>query len=181
VPDSFWSWAEYDRFVRFLLDTRSISEHTEIWWSVRPHQAFGTVEIRICDGLPDAGQAIAVAAFQLALVAHFAARYDAGEPLPDPPGRDIEENLWRALRYGLDGRMVDLDRGQQFSAAAIGDRLLAWTAPARAALGLEPALPEENATQRQRRALAEGATIREAFGAEVELTERTYATEEVTT
>ena len=93
----------------------------------------------------------------------------------------IEENFWRAIRYGLDGRMIDLDRGEEFPAAASGDRLLAWTAPARAELGLDPALPGENAAQRQRRALAEGATIEEAFASEVALTERTYAIEEVTT
>jgi carboxylate-amine ligase len=60
----------------------------------------------------------------------------------------IEENLWRAIRHGLDGRMIDLDRREEFPAAALPDRLLGWTAPARAALGLDPRLPVGNGAQR---------------------------------
>nr|MBA3838989.1 glutamate--cysteine ligase [Thermoleophilaceae bacterium] len=85
------------------------------------------------------------------------------------------------IRYGLDGRMIDLERLEEYPAAALGDRLLAWTAPARSELGLDPALPAENATQRQRHAVAAGATIEEAFATEVAASARTYATEEVTT
>ena len=96
----------------------------------------------------------------MACVAQAAIDYDEGVAFDDPPRRLIEENLWRAIRYGLDGRMIDLERGEEFPAAALPDRLLAWTAPARAALGIEPALPGENGAQRQRRALAEGASMR---------------------
>ena len=85
--------------------------------------------------------------------------------------------MWRAIRYGMDGRMIDFERGEEFDARAIPDRLLAWTAPARAQLGIEPSLPEENGAQRQRRV----GDMREAFAAEVELTQQTYAREEVTT
>jgi carboxylate-amine ligase len=75
--------------------------------------------------------------------------------------------------------MIDLDRGEEFSAAALPDRLLAWTAPARAALAIDIDLPEENGARRQRRALAEGATLEQAFAAEVERTQETYARERV--
>ena len=85
--------------------------------------------------------------------------------------------MWRAIRYGMDGRLIDLDRREEFDARAIPERLLAWTAPARAQLGIDPALPEENGAQRQRR----GGEMREAFAAEVDLTHQTYAREEVTT
>jgi carboxylate-amine ligase len=85
--------------------------------------------------------------------------------------------MWRAIRHGMDGRLIDLDRGEEFEARAIPERLLAWTAPARAQLGIDPALPEENGAQRQRR----GSGIRETFAAEVELTHETYAREEVKT
>ena len=87
----------------------------------------------------------------------------------------MEENFWRAIRYGLDGRLIDLERGEEFPAGAVGDRLLAWTAPARAALGIEAALPADNGAQRQRRALAEGASMQEVFAAEVSETQRSYA------
>ena len=85
--------------------------------------------------------------------------------------------MWRAIRYGMDGRLIDFERGEEFDARAIPDRLLAWTAPARAQLGIDPVLPEENGAQRQRRV----GDMREAFAAEVELTQRTYAREEVAT
>ena len=58
IPDHLADWAEYEQFVRFLIATGSIREHTEIWWSVRPHQAFPTVETRICDAQPEFGQAV---------------------------------------------------------------------------------------------------------------------------
>ena len=61
IPDGFADWDEYAEFVRFLIDTRSIREHTEIWWSVRPHQAFPTVEMRICDAQPEFARSVALA------------------------------------------------------------------------------------------------------------------------
>ena len=114
-------------------------------------------------------------------MAQTALDLDEGAAVEPPAGRLLEENLWRAIRYGLDGKMIDLERLEEYPAAAVADRLLAWTAPARAELGLEPALASENAAQRQRRALAEGATIEDAFATEVAATGRTYATQEVTT
>jgi carboxylate-amine ligase len=77
--------------------------------------------------------------------------------------------------------MVDLQRGEEFPASALGDRLLAWTAPARGVMGIDPALPTHNGAQRQRAALTEGASIEEVFAAEVELSRDTYAREEVRT
>ena len=77
--------------------------------------------------------------------------------------------------------MIDIDRSEEYPAAALPDRLLAWTAPARGALGIEPALPERNGAQRQREAVEGGATIQEAFAAEVATAQSTYAVEGVTT
>ena len=94
----------------------------------------------------------------------------------------IEENFWRAIRHGLDGKLIDLVRMEEYPAVAVSERLLDWTAPARAALGgVEPAVSDENGAQRQRRALAGGATIREVFAAEVAETQRTYSAQEVGT
>ena len=74
----------------------------------------------------------ALAGLITACVAQAALDIDEGVPYEPPPGRFVEENFWRAIRYGLEGRLIDLDRAEEFPAAAIGDRLLAWTAPARA-------------------------------------------------
>jgi glutamate---cysteine ligase / carboxylate-amine ligase len=181
IPEPFGDFATYADHVELLKRTRSIVESTQLWWSVRPHHAFGTVEVRICDAQPSAAESSALAGLIVACAAQTALDLDEGAAAAPLAGRLVEENFWRAIRYGLEGRMIDFERGEEFPAAAVPDRLLAWTAPARAELGLDPVLPLENAAVRQRRAVAEGATIEEAFAAEVAVTERTYATEEVTT
>jgi carboxylate-amine ligase len=179
IPDPFGSWAGYEDYVRFLIETNSIVEQTQIWWSVRPHHSFGTVELRICDAQTSAADSTGLEALVTACIAQAAIDEEAGVPFEDPPPRFIEENFWRAIRYGLDGTLIDIPTRTEFAAAAVGERLLEWTAPARAVLGLAPALPSENGAQRQRRALAEGATMEDVFASEVAETQRTYAAEEV--
>jgi carboxylate-amine ligase len=179
VPDPFGGWDAYADYVDLLVATRSIVEHTQLWWSVRPHHAFGTVEVRVCDAQSDAESSTALAGLIVACVAQAALDHDSGLPFADPAPRMVEENMWRAIRYGLDGRLIDLERLEEYPAAALGDRLLEWTAPARAATGVEPALAQENGAQRQRRAVAGGAALREVFAAEVDASARTYANPEV--
>jgi carboxylate-amine ligase len=181
IPDVFGDFQTYASYVDLLVRTRSITEFTQLWWSVRPHHRFGTVEVRICDAQSRADESTALAGLLVACVAQAALDFDDGLAHEPPPNRLIEENLWRAIRYGLDGKLIDLERGEEFPAAALPDRLLAWTAPARAALGIDPALAAENGAQRQRRTLAEGSSIPEVFAAEVAETGRTYAAEEVRT
>jgi carboxylate-amine ligase len=179
IPDPFGSFRDYWDYVDLLVRTRSIVEHTQLWWSVRPHHAFGTVEMRICDAQTSAEDSGALAGLIVACVAQAALDLDEGVPYEPPSGRLVEENLWRAIRYGLEGKLIDLDRAEEYPAAAIGDRLLAWTAPARAALAIDPALPAENGAQRQRRALAAGASIEEVYAGELALTQQTYAAQQV--
>jgi len=181
IPDAFGRWAAYADYIDFLVRTRSITEFTQVWWSVRPHHGYGTIEMRICDAQTSADDSTAVAALITSCIAQAAIDYDDGVPFDDPPPRLVEENLWRAIRYGLDGKLIDLERAAEYPAAAARDRLMAWTAPARSALGIEVALPEENGAQRQRRQLAEGAAMEDIYAAEVALTQRTYAAEEVAT
>ncbi|HEX2414259.1 MAG TPA: YbdK family carboxylate-amine ligase [Thermoleophilaceae bacterium] len=181
IPDAFGSWQAYADYIDFLRVSNSIEEFTQVWWSVRPHHSYGTVEMRICDAQTSGADSTAMAGLIAACVAQAAFDFDEGVPSHDPPPRLIEENLWRAIRYGLDGKLIDLRSASEYPAAAAPERLLAWTAPARAALGIDPALPEQNGAQRQKRALAAGASIHEVYAAEVELTQRTYAAEEVKT
>src|SRR5437016_1202477 len=94
IPDALGSWDEWETYVRFLYETGSIDEHTQIWWSVRPHLAFPTVEVRICDAQPDLGEAQALAALMHSLGVRFAHALDEGEPLPNLPHRLIEEHMW---------------------------------------------------------------------------------------
>ena len=121
--------------------------------------------MRICDAQTSADDSTALAALITACIAQAALDHDEGVPFEDPPRRMIEENLWRAIRHGLDGKLIDLERAEEYPAAAAVDRLLAWTAPARGVLGIDPGLPDENGAQRQKRALAEGATMQDVYAA----------------
>jgi carboxylate-amine ligase len=175
IPDAYGSWAAYCDYIDFLARTKSIVEYTQVWWSIRPHFSFGTVEVRICDAQPTAAESEALAALIVACVAQAARDHDEGVPFADPARRFVEENLWRAIRYGLDGRFIDLDRRDEEPAAATVERLLAWTAPMRAELGIDVALPERNGAQRQRALHEAGASLAEAYGATVAETRLTYA------
>ena len=170
IPDVFGSWAEHRRFYEELIDTDCIQEFTQIWWSVRPHHRFGTVEVRICDAQSEAWQSLAISALTVGLVAHLARVYDEGMPLPILPTRYIEENLWRAIRYGMDGKLVDWAMGEELTAADAIRHLLELTGPSADALGLTPHLEgvermlrEGNGAQQQVRAHRAGASLQEAF------------------
>jgi glutamate---cysteine ligase / carboxylate-amine ligase len=169
IPDAFGTWGEYERYVRFLYDTGSITEHTQLWWSVRPHLAFPTVEIRICDGQPDLGEAQALCAFMYALTARIARAVDEREPLPEHPHRLLEENLWRAIRYGLSGELIDLDAGVVRPARAELERLIEWTLPVADELGVTPwlAVPPVSAAERQIARHEAGETIEEIYAREI--------------
>jgi carboxylate-amine ligase len=175
IPDPFGSWEAFSEYVDFLLRTGSIVEYTQVWWSIRPHFSFGTVEVRICDAQITAGESEGLAALIVACVAQAARDIDAGVPSPDLQRRLIEENLWRALRYGLDGELIDLETEQVYPAAQALDRLLQWSAPARAELGIEVVLPALNGAQRQRQMSESGLSLAEVYAATVAQTRETYA------
>ena len=174
VPDAFASWDEYAGFVRFLYDTGSITENTQIWWSVRPHMAFPTVEIRICDGQPELSEAQSLAAFAVSLTARIARAYDEGEPVEPLPHRLIEENFWRALRYGLPGELIDFARGEAIPARQRIEELIEWVLPVAEEIGAAPYLsvPEHNAAERQIERFEEGASLEEIYAEQVSATEK---------
>jgi carboxylate-amine ligase len=185
IPDGYGDWAAYAKYIDFLTRTNSIVEYTQVWWSVRPHFSFGTVEVRICDAQATAQESDALATLIVACVAQAARDHDEGRPSPmgDPflERRFIEENFWRAIRHGMDGHLIDFATGEERPAAvALGD-LLTWTAPMRAELGLEPVFPPLNGAQRQRRAIAAGVPMEEVFQTSVQETTLSYAQEVPTT
>jgi carboxylate-amine ligase len=174
VPDAFASWAEYESFVRFLYDTGSITEHTQIWWSVRPHLAFPTVEIRICDGQPELSEAQSLAAFATALTARIARALDEGEPVEPLSHRLIEENFWRAIRYGLPGELIDFGRGESIPARQRIEELIEWVLPVAEEIGAATylAVPEQNAAERQIERFEDGASLEEIYAEQVRATEK---------
>ncbi len=175
VPDWFGDWDQFADYIGLLIDTESIVEYTQVWWSIRPHFAYGTVEVRICDAQQTATESEALAGLIVACVAQAARDIDAGLHFAQHPRRLIEENVWRALRYGLDGELIDLDRRERYPAQIAAQRLLEWTAPVRAELDLEVVLPDLNGAQRQRRMLASGMSLPDTYAATIAATRETYA------
>jgi carboxylate-amine ligase len=177
VPDAFGGWAAYREYIEFLVRTHSIVEFTQVWWSVRPHFRFGTVEVRICDAQSTAAESEALAALIVACVVQAARDVDDGVPFVDPPPRLIEENMWRAIRFGLDGKLVDLQHGVEYPAREVIERLAAWTTPVREELGIDLSFPPRNGAQRQRALIEAGASREDVFAATVHETTQTYAQE----
>ena len=172
IPDAYAGWDDYERYVRFLYDTGSITKHTQIWWSVRPHLAFPTVEIRVCDGQPQLGESLALAALLHSLTVRIARALDDGEPLPSCPPALIEENFWRAIRYGLPGELIDLRAYPSVRvrpARAALEELVEWVLPAAEEVGAASylAVPGANAAERQIARHEAGGTLREVYAAEV--------------
>ena len=165
IPDVYDGWAGFEEYVRFLYATRSIDEHTQLWWSVRPHLAFPTVEVRICDAQPDLVEAQALAALMHALAARFARAIDEGEPLPDLPNRLLEENLWRVIRYGLTDGLIDFARGEVVPARSRIEALIEWVLPVAEEIGAAPylAVPEANPSERQYARLEQLGSHRDVF------------------
>ena len=177
VPEPFGDFRAYADFIDALVATGSIVESTQLWWSVRPHHLFGTVELRICDAQTSGGESFALAGLMSACIAQAAVDCSEGALPPPRRQREIEENLWRAIRWGMEGKLVDWDAGTEISTAAAVERLLEWTEPVRGELGIQADLPERNGAQRARDALAGGASIQDAYRDSVAETRHTYAPE----
>ncbi|HTR89250.1 MAG TPA: YbdK family carboxylate-amine ligase [Solirubrobacteraceae bacterium] len=177
IPDPFGGWPAYRAYIEFLLRTRSIVEFTQVWWSVRPHFSFGTVEVRICDAQTNAQESEALASLICACIVQAARDVDEAAPHVDHPPRMIEENMWRAIRFGLDANLLDLDRQAEYPAREAIERLAAWTAPVRAELAIDLSFPERNGAQRQRQLIDAGATPEEIFAATVADTRQSYSQE----
>lgn len=165
LPAPIESWHDFEQFMETLVSSQAISTVREVWWDIRPHPDFGTVELRMCDGIPTLSEVTAVAALAQCLVTHLDTLFDRGFTLPRHRDWVLRQNKWRAGRHGLDADVIIDDQGtQQPVRAAIGD-LLAEMAPVAARLGCEEDLArvativEGGASyQRQRAVVAEGAS-----------------------
>lgn len=177
VPDAYGSWAAFREYLDLLIATRSIVEYTQVWWSVRPHATFGTIEVRIADAQITAGESDQLAALIVACVGQALRDIDDGVPFADPAPRLIEENVWRAIRHGMDGRMIDLGRREEIATRAAVEDLWTWTQPLRDELRIDAGPDVPNGAQRQRAALLGGATLHEVYADTVRETTTTYAQE----
>ncbi len=113
LPEHFETAAEYDQFVDILVKTKCIDEPTKIWWDIRPHPKFPTLEIRVCDAMTRVNDAIAVVALLQALVAKLIQLRLNNQTWRQYRRALLEENKWRAIKDGLDGHLLDLGKTQQ--------------------------------------------------------------------
>jgi carboxylate-amine ligase len=110
IPDYFPSWGEYENFIKLLIKTNCIDNAKKIWWDIRPHPFFNTIEFRVCDIPMRADETIALAALIQATVAKLYKLYSANQGFRLYRRALIMENKWRAARYGMDGKLIDFGK-----------------------------------------------------------------------
>jgi carboxylate-amine ligase len=111
LPYQLSGWDQFEAYMETLISTQTIQTIREVWWDIRPHPNFGTVELRICDGLPTFDEIVGVAALSQCLVERLDRELDRGYTLPLPKRWVVEENKWRAARHGLDAEIIADDKG----------------------------------------------------------------------
>ena len=109
LPYQLAGWGEFESYMETLISTGTIGSIKEVWWDIRPHPTYGTVELRICDGLPTLHEVGMVAALSQCLVETLDRELDKGYTLPTPKGWVLRENKWRAARYGMDAEIIRED------------------------------------------------------------------------
>jgi carboxylate-amine ligase len=124
IPPYYRDWADYDRQISFMVDAGVMADYTYLWYDVRPHPKFGTVEIRVCDSQTRVEHTLALASLIQAMVHELAAGFDAGAELHDLDWQILDENKWLAARHGLAGELVDLPSGEKVGARDLARRLL---------------------------------------------------------
>jgi YbdK family carboxylate-amine ligase len=112
LPYALSGWDAFEDYMETLISSNTIESIREVWWDIRPHPNFGTVELRICDGIPNLDEISVVAAMAQSLVESFDRQLDKGYTLPEPRTWLVRENKWRAARYGLDAEIVVDDLGK---------------------------------------------------------------------
>jgi carboxylate-amine ligase len=122
LPYFMENWGQFQRFMRTLIGAGTIRSIREVWWDIRPHPGFGTLELRICDGIPTMDELCSMVALSQCLVVWLGERYNAGLPLPQHKAWTVRENKWRAARYGLDAEIIRDEEGNLLSLRrSIGD------------------------------------------------------------
>jgi glutamate---cysteine ligase / carboxylate-amine ligase len=124
IPDHFNSWSEYEDYVGLLIKLRCIDDAKKIWWDVRPHPIFGTLEFRICDVTPRIEDAIAIAALSQAIIVKLHRLYTRNMGFRMYPRALIEENKWRAARWGVEGNLIDFGKQSEVPMRQLGEELL---------------------------------------------------------
>jgi carboxylate-amine ligase len=124
VPPTYKNWDDYERRIEFMVATRVIEDYTYLWYDVRPHPNFGTVEVRVMDSQTHVEHTLGLAALTQALVRELALHFEEGKQLSRYPFEMLDENKWLAARHGLEGELVDLPNPERVATRALARRLL---------------------------------------------------------
>ncbi len=124
IPPAYKDWEDYQKQVGFMIESRVIEDYTYLWYDVRPHPNFGTVEIRVADAQTRLEHTLGLAALIQAMVKELGEHFDAGKRLSRYPHEMIDENKWLAARHGLDGNLVDLPKKERVPTAQLARRVL---------------------------------------------------------
>src|SRR3954452_14388379 len=173
-PHLLADWGEFEEYMDTLLRAKAIRSIKEVWWDIRPHPDFGTIEIRMFDGIPTLREVGMAAALCQCLVELFDHQLDRGYTLPSPAAWVVRDNKWRATRYGLDAMIITDDQG---STAPLRDELYELVAelePIAGRLGcaedlkvVSEVLDQGAPYERQRAIVAGGGSLTDIVGASV--------------
>jgi carboxylate-amine ligase len=124
VPDHFGSWGDYESYIKLLLDLNCIDDAKKIWWDVRPHPTFGTLEFRVCDVPTRVDESIALAALTQAIVVKLHRLYTKNMGFRLYRRALIDENKWRASRWGIDGKLIDFGKRKEVPMRDLAEELI---------------------------------------------------------
>ena len=177
IPPTYKDWEDYQKQVGFMIDSRVIEDYTYLWYDVRPHPNFGTVEVRVADAQTRLEHTLGLAALIQAMVKEIGEHFDAGKRLSRYPHEMIDENKWLAARHGMDGNLVDLPKKERVPTAQLARRVLdrvrehAQDLSSEAELeGIEDILERGNGATRQVIVYEANNDLREVMGEIVEKT-----------
>ena len=124
IPPRYEDWAEWESRIDFMVESKAIPDYTYLWYDVRPHPEFGTVEVRVMDSQTRLEHTVGLAALVQAMAKELGEHFEAGKQLSHYPFEMLDENKWFAARHGLDGELVDLPSRERVSTKALARRLV---------------------------------------------------------
>ena len=124
LPEQLINWGEFQAFMNTLIAAGAIDSIREVWWDIRPHPGFGTVEMRMCDGAATMGELLAITAFMHCAAVWLSEEYENGNLRPPTRHWILKENKWRAARWGLEAQLIQDDEGNQVSNADIVKKMI---------------------------------------------------------
>jgi carboxylate-amine ligase len=165
IPPAFETWDDWTRLIQRAMNAGAMDDYTYVWWDVRPHPRFGTIEVRVCDAQTRVEDSVAIAALVQGLAAHLGTQFDEGHAPTLHPTFLIAENKWSAARHGLEGTMIDFEADRPIPTRDAVRRVIELARPHLRELGGEERLAhveqmlESSGFERQREWFESGGNV----------------------